>query len=1811
MRHFINSIEHEIEIQIKNGQTNLIKLEGIEDPIIYKEICKYFKNSTNKFDAKLSREKYNDFELESKSEWKEALNYLNINGFVDKDGSMTKWRNSVVSSEDNKSKTILLMGTELVQDKGGLADFFSINIETIIRGLGKEKYYSYFKDLIKDSGIEIKDEEETKKVINKIFETIFSIFPIDLIKVSNLAEEIENESFKVMDDVVESIFYNMPRYWNLPPMNGERIRPKFSKLKGNNSKVDIIIKANKFLTRQEYKTSYPSNRKISSIKEKLETYKEKNNINDAEMFPRDNCIFENFKEFSDKLIDFIMGVDYENNRKKFLKVDFSIINDILKIKVDNEKGVLPKKNKVNDIVGDPMEIYTEMILTSMLNHKNEKGEYPNEVIIEVENIVLGNCIDDNELASEYEKISVYLGGIVQFINAEQIEAGDEVVNIRYLNNLDPFSERRVDVSKHNECFIEGIEDISISKTKKVSELSKIKFNIITITRDSLVCIDEDDSTSDGERAIISSSKSEWRWAFRPVNTWINQFLLLEDMIKDEENDFEEVDIPLGWSNSKLKQLIVLENEEEFLNKLLESKIDYTTSLIKEKLNGFYNISSKLDLLSSTLQNMTKEIFSQGFFRAMLNMNSNIYKFINRYDELIKYITANYETFRSSEKEKAFVVFNLFNIAKDDKEGIESREFEYAIMPPVHPIMLEKIVAQKIFLRKSFKDLFESTKGKAVTAKNIKDKITKMVQLSEITSGADSLFGREKLITSEKVISNYAFYYPSDYKSDEIVNGYDGNIVEDDEINIGDMLKASPKSLIISENIIDYINIFPTRVDGIKITMLNPENLQYIVAGINDVVKNFADEEINIKLTIVRDIEEKSGVDYLKYWLDNKLSEKENVNIKTFVVNKKFDNSNISKELERVLKQQDIIFISNILTTNKIEVREDIIGRLSKDIDKTKFPMVFPPLPLSKTSTKRAISITQSQFETEYSHTQLVNILSNPNTREGNFKVIKEVEINLNKKDIIRNIHNSAKWVVCMDESIDKEIITDENNGRIVGFTTGKGNYGELNVTVSARNDVLEDIKLKLKKRLKQHFVSWKEDERILDEVADFCIEKAQELDGGKILKALNTNDYAIHSFLSYIITLQYLNIPDNNDNYLVRILLNLDSHMHWFEELVINSNDEDKMRPDLLLLEIKKDDFKDSDGKLKIRATVIECKMGNDDDSKRKKAIEQVKKGILSLSKIWDKGRSVETSERYWNNQLYRALIFARLNVDEDNSLYEEMLSKIEGVLDGNFKIEWHGKAFAYWINSSGIGRIEDVIEDISEIEHITEDLKLIECGQVEIKKMILPEYERDKKIVFEEVLEEEIDDIENITEEVNDKNEFIEKDENEVIVFKEKEYIELNKNDLENKSEYETSKDKINNEIKDEKKDSEKEIFGENEIEYIDVEDKIPSKEENELNKPLEEVRVLIGRSTRGGKEIYWEFGNKGLNNRHLFISGRSGSGKTYCMQCLLYELTRQGIPAIIFDYTDGFREDKLDPIFRKSLGDRFKQQLVKLERFGINPFKRQMLSISGFTSPEKNTDIAGRIAETFKSVYSLGDQQYSNIYQAARNGLKKYDDKMDFEKLAEELEELGTKEAKTTLSKIQLFLDSEAFGGEKDFSWDTVINSKGDVFIIQLTGFTRDIQTLLTQLILWDIWNYAKSFGREDNPFVVVLDEAQNLDHGEKSPSGYILTEGRKFGVSGWYATQFLKGQMSADEIGRLQQAAQKIYFAPPENEMKDISKIIDSDNKIAKDWEDKLKVLGKGECVTSGMIKRGSDDSLSRYSPTIIKVDSLEERKNGNSR
>ena len=371
-----------------------------------------------------------------------------------------------------------------------------------------------------------------------------------------------------------------------------------------------------------------------------------------------------------------------------------------------------------------------------------------------------------------------------------------------------------------------------------------------------------------------------------------------------------------------------------------------------------------------------------------------------------------------------------------------------------------------------------------------------------------------------------------------------------------------------------------------------------------------------------------------------------------------------------------------------------------------------------------------------------------------------------------------------------------------------------------------------------------------------------------------------------------------------------------------------------------------------------------------------------------------------------------------------------------------------------------------------------------------------------------------------------------------------------------------------------------------------------------IESIRLLIGEDIKTKEKFYWEFGNKNLNNRHLLINGNSGCGKTYCIQALLMEAAQQGVSSVIFDYTGGFTLGKLDSTFKQNLDSKIVQRIVKNSKIPVNPFVKNDIQIDEDTFvPEEDADVANKISEIFRNVYDLGDQQKSAVYTAVRNGLQKYGDNMSFPHMVEELDELGNTYARTVISKIQAFTDFNPFITDEEFNWSDIRDSEGTVYIFQLAGYGRDIQVLLTELLLWDIWNFCVKNGDESKPFILVMDEAQNLSHGDKSPSAKILTEGRKFGVSGWYATQFMKPQLSDDEIQRLQQAGQKLYFCPPDDGVMTIAKNIDITPQGSKDWAEQLKRLKKGECVTCGnMLRNGK---WSKYDPRIVKITSLEER------
>ncbi len=326
MNKYVEEILFEIEKQAKKGNLSLIRIEGIDTPIIYKSICEYL-NKSSKYNliAKLSIEKFKKFEEKQNPNWKYALDYLKENEYIDFDGSMTKIRNSSVDFLDNGKKTIvLLMGTELVLDKGGLADFYCISPETILKKLKKD-YSNWFRELFENNNF----KEEYRKGIHSIFKTIFKNINIDLIKYSNLIEKLETRSYHSEQDLCEDIYGSLNYYWGIPPIKNEKKVPKLKSLKTGTKYCNLINKSVKFISRSDYKDLLSKSR-INSIINKIDKYAENNSIDINAKFPEEDPIFDSYSEFKEVLIDFINGKNLDVNKSRLLNLDFIIINDIIK-----------------------------------------------------------------------------------------------------------------------------------------------------------------------------------------------------------------------------------------------------------------------------------------------------------------------------------------------------------------------------------------------------------------------------------------------------------------------------------------------------------------------------------------------------------------------------------------------------------------------------------------------------------------------------------------------------------------------------------------------------------------------------------------------------------------------------------------------------------------------------------------------------------------------------------------------------------------------------------------------------------------------------------------------------------------------------------------------------------------------------------------------------------------------------------------------------------------------------------------------------------------------------------------------------------------------------------------------------------------------------------------------------------------------------------------------------------------------------------------------------------------------------------------
>ena len=1510
--------------------------------------------------------------------------------------------------------------------------------------------------------------------------------------------------------------------------------------------IKKIETAKKNILRDEYnfitRSTFSQSSDYTKYKSKLTKYEDSEQPYNAYWEGWSATVFGSYKNFVKDILSYIRGEDINKIKSKLLYFDYAIIDNIFNFKAKT----ISKSKAVPNYLGEPLKAFLEIYFNYLAVAKDEVDLNMSDVA--------SFCVvfKGAEVVSECNSIdtSSQTSATKDFDSEEYLAIAWKEICIatngvfEYINDKTSFAWN--DDSKIEFKLISptGLDIFNPKNTTNYIDSGYIKpassNKKLTKIRFYIELRDENDN----ELAL----SDDFTWSIDPESSWLNNY-----NVYLEKSDFvsNQSILPIFYTNN-LNKLILAKSEKEFFNSLSETNLNYfdlIASLEKQESQN-PKIMSLFVKLGCDFSSFIESVINDGFYKTILN-NKHL-DLINSYsgeNGLGNYLKNNNLSEIDYIYLKSFI-FAFTILDNSEKYILFDVTIDRCIIPAWHPAAIQKIVNQKIFLLDGCSEWFSKNRDSSnFNKKQIRKALDELVQLSIIQNTIDILPENETVYYGNiAAYGTYSIYSVKDLnikpKWKDLVKKE--VIYEDDFDNKQEFFDMSDDAKMIYDVLTKYNNAFPYSLVNLTLAFIEPDNLQPIVTAIyqfiTDYQANNPDAMINIQIKILVKPEHKGGRNYLAYWMDEFFSQDENVNIRCYLN----EWENYKNLLEVLNNNNDIIFVMNMLSEDSYTFSINPINE-QVGLSDCFFPMVYKPSPVSKGSISRMIEISQPQFSAAYMHTQVVRRLNQQPTTEF-YPAIKKVKLNDEAFETIKSLHSKAYWVVCIDSVMDGGLLRSKDKDdtySIIGFSTGKGAYGKYNLTITTRKTIIEIIQSKLKRRL-QYVFKWNDD--VTNLAVKKCMSIAKDIDGVSLLSAINPNDYKINEFLAYILTALYERKQSNQAP--LKILINIDSYSHWFFD-----DKENQSRPDFLLLEV--DDFNGE--KISLKGTIIECKTAiyNDASVHIDKAKEQVKHGISRLKEIFNP-LSKSVRRRYWFSQLYRALAFAQITFSSASQDYQKLASKLRNILEGDFTITWSGRIMGYWVDLDG-----------KDIESREEDGIIINSfPQIVIQNLLLD----------------------------STNNAYIPN-----VNFGEEEpkiYDEFESND-DNQSSADDGKESkpVLGDSNDEAKNP---TLGENggTSSSNDIEHK---EDKGELD--LSKVRVLLGNS-EFNKKIYWEFGNPSLANRHLLITGTSGTGKTYSIQTMLYELSKTGISAVIFDYTSGFTLEQLEPEFKEQLGNHIKMHIPYANPIPINPFDIHEIALTeSIKMPEKKSGIADRLASIFQHVYKFGAQQYSSIYQAIMNGFNKHG-KMNMQYFKEEIESAKDSHSKMVCKKMTPFFDNISFTNDSNLDWNEIIyNNKSWLTIFQLVGLSTEIQIIVTEILLWDLWYYAQKNGNKNKPFVVVLDEAQNLSHKNNSPSAKILTEGRKFGWSAWFATQSLN-VLNDDEITRLSQAAEKLYFKPTSEELLKISKIIDTTN--YQNYLNSLKNLKKGQCIVVGdrLLENGK---YTASNPVITSISSFAERKN----
>lgn len=1733
---------------------------------------------------------------------------IRLEGWVDEKDQLTHYRNKQLDIEkEYKTLVIVLVGVELATDKSGLQDFYRIDPVSIWNTQMQKSFKSWIEEAFDKHNIYT--EKEDFEELNELLVSLYHHSLNDLIRMSSFIEQLNLDHIDDCKEVILEI-YSALNFWDLPIM---------SQIPKRKNKNTYINEAKTFFSYTKYLKPNERQKALS----KIELSKEK--ISRGELIAKYSEEFDSSDDLLSCLVEYIEK-NTEESRERLLKTDFIFIKDkILGIKPPPQPPGENPPQKSKKVEGEPIEAILTGIWLSLIDFKREcdqKDYLAAELLtkIKIEAVRFVHDYDEKQIALIF--LQEALGGIDEYIKSKahiQLIKNDEL-------STDLIIESQL-------CNKDSLDNLPLLSAR--SNTPNFQFKVIFE-------VHEDFS----EEVVI---EREFQWLLpdiHPYRNLKNFYKLLYSKLNG--NNFLPV-----CHTPHYEELFLVSDPEEAnrIFKLGLNNIEIRNLLDAPDIDSTTSGYSYLKDLTFSFGKYLKSNTENGFFHALTHEWPNLSKsYSNAIKNMLDTHQSNVLNILVPILYKSF--FILQKPEHNQSFDFWQHHIESAIITGIHPALIEMMLHRDVFLLQSF-----SAKAEEYLRDTDKKKpsLKTWENVCELASIHYPLFG---LISDDNKTLNtqiqsmgllHKFGIPQKrggILSSKVLLKYDAP--EDQVISNTELFRSSRESTLITRILNEYTKVHPHALDGISIAIINVNNIQSIIAGIDKFLENIMREQEDdasdappYYLTLI--LLTKTGEDHvISHWMEewrqrwnavgseNKFRyyNKCRLSISQRFVSAGQEIKDYINIVSRENFEVDVLLLPNFIESGSSGNEFLTMGAYKVDYNNPlKYPIVEMPCGKSDDPSKqnqRSRIISNRQFQLATLHSEMSAALQ---SQSGKSHVVRTTGDFKKWIPLIDKIHTKANWIGCIDPFIDEHLIAQYNHSgaakrEIIGFASGLGAHGELNYTISTERTSLHNIEKGIANQVNRLVGPWNSFD--LKKASHFIVEHSRKLAGLSLVRATSPKDEYVRNLIAFALVRAALPEQKEIKNFLCDELISLDTFSHWFDDA--NTG----LLPDLLRIVA----FINDQGFVEISAHIIECKFAKYSESHLDKAHAQLEHGLMHLTRTFLPCRTSGQNrhdQRYWWAQLQR-LIAGKSNIAHNS--YHSVMNALEKLLGGHFVIRWHASAVVFWTDQSGDSFKVHEKWPFNFGEHCME-INAVSCGTNLIHKICCTTDMYVPIPLSASYIEYGIES-ENIQEQKNENKRIWpdsapQNNENETVYFNgqnQQNQDQEQKTDhfeIQSHSQQELSKTVFDNIDESIARNINEAIvnpdFG---AENSHIADENGNKSDNihiigdEESDHLLKIpgRIFLGNAISNGsvsnKRVYWEFGHKQLTNRHFLIFGQSGTGKTYAIQSILYELSSQEQNSIIVDYTNGFETSQLEGEIKETVNP--KQHLVSQIPLPINPFRKQSTIIDGQSFPEKATNTAMRIVSVFDSVYNLGEQQRASLYNAIMEGIEIYDTSLNLELLTDILQRNasekgpGKEPSASLLNKIIPFVHQEPFRDETPESWNSFYTDKNHrVHIIQLAGCSKIISRLITEFILVDFYWYARSIGNKNEPKVIVLDEIQNLDHKLESPLGSFLTEGRKFGISSILATQTLSN-LHADQKDRLFQSAHKLFFKPAETEVQEYSKILEKvTGESSSVWIQRLSQLQKGQCYSIGPSLNEKTGIVNK--PYRIQITPLPDRIKGN--